>query len=175
MGERKRKPRHRINAFGEKLTFVKGRFDTTEDDIILKSLAIGLKKRGMLPSDIGTKKNYDGLFREIAEQLPDRSIERVYDRTKILINPHKLGQWTFEETLQLKKLVEHGESWKLIEEKMNRSANNCRHQARRLVEINWDNYKLTEQFSEDEVERLRQELVSVLGIQNKSATFLQID
>ena len=173
--EGKRKPRHRINAFGEKLTSVKGRFDKGEDDIILKSLAIGLKKRGMSVSEIGTKSRYDGLFREIAEQLPDRSVERVYDRAKILINPHKVGPWSNDEIYQLKESVKLGESWKSIEEKLNRSANNCRHQARRLNEINWDNYKLAEQFSDDELERLRQELISVLGMENKNATFLQID
>ncbi|KAK1743431.1 DEK C-terminal domain-containing protein [Skeletonema marinoi] len=66
-------------------------------------------------------------WNSIAQSLPHRPVISVYRRTVRQFHGKQVGKWTEEETAALFRLVEvHGESWKLIENKLGRKDHCCR-------------------------------------------------
>jgi hypothetical protein len=63
----------------------------------------------------------------IAQSLPHRTVISVYRRAVRQFHGKQVGNWSEEETAALFRLVElHGESWKIIENKLGRKDHCCR-------------------------------------------------
>ena len=77
--------------------------------------------------DTAHNKNVRGAWKEIAQCLPHRTILSVYRRAQRQFHGMSRGKWTKEETASLINLVDlHGHKWKVIQDKLGRSATDCR-------------------------------------------------
>jgi hypothetical protein len=66
-------------------------------------------------------------WKHISKCLPHRPVVSVYRRAVRQFHDKQMGKWTEEETAALFRLVDvHGESWKLIENKLGRKDHFCR-------------------------------------------------
>lgn len=86
-----------------------------------------------------------GAWLQIAQALPDRTLQSVYRHGIRLFHPFKRGVWTEAETNQLLLLVStHGKKWAYIQKKLNRSADCCRDKYREVWNDNLQKGKWTE-------------------------------
>mmetsp|Transcript_34867 Transcript_34867/g.74334 ORF Transcript_34867/g.74334 Transcript_34867/m.74334 type:complete len:383 (-) Transcript_34867:86-1234(-) len=72
-------------------------------------------------------KSVRGAWKEIAQCLPHRTVLSVYRRSLRQFHGMTRGKWSEEEVASLFHLVDvHGHRWKLIQDKLARSATDCR-------------------------------------------------
>ena len=77
--------------------------------------------------DTAHNKNVRGAWKEIAQCLLHRTILSVYRRAQRQFHGMTRGKWSQEETASLINLVDlHGHKWKVIQDKLGRSATDCR-------------------------------------------------
>lgn len=72
-------------------------------------------------------KRMRGAWQEIAQCLPHRTVLSVYRRALRQCHGMTRGTWSKEEIASLFRLVElHGHRWKIVQDKLGRSATDCR-------------------------------------------------
>ena len=72
-------------------------------------------------------KRIRGAWQVIAQSLPHRTVLSVYRKALRRFHTHTRGKWTEDEIRTLLRLVElHGRKWKSIQDKLGRSATDCR-------------------------------------------------
>merc|ERR1719506_828830 len=138
--------------------------------------------------DLRKKENqkYRGLWREIAQRLPERTETSVYRRGMRLLNPFKTGAWSEGEMKLLAELVEkYGAKWTRIQSEVNRSAEACADKWREIkgrdlarmtgAGTDKDGGKSKRRgyaaWSEEETQKLRGIIRSTVNHSNPAATF----
>ena len=124
----------------------KGAFSKEEKEIIKKSLCDFMLKNNKTKEDIvnlivekQVKTKNSSFWCQIAEKLPNRSVEAIHKFCHRLLHPDNLkGAWTNDEVGRLLFYKNEGKQWKEIGEILGRTNENCRDKYR---EIGGDNYK----------------------------------
>lgn len=101
-----------------------------------------------------------GAWQEISQCLPHRTVLSVYRRALRQFHGLTRGPWSEEETASLFHLVElHGHKWKTIQDKLGRSATDCR-----VKFFNLDDQCQRGKWSADDVGLLMQKVRDALDV-----------
>mmetsp|Transcript_17146 Transcript_17146/g.25590 ORF Transcript_17146/g.25590 Transcript_17146/m.25590 type:complete len:455 (-) Transcript_17146:3260-4624(-) len=120
------------NGFGEFVGKTKGKFSHEDSKKVRETIETYCRSHNITVNKLCSETdnrsdNLRGAWREIAQVLPDRTVQSVYRHGMRIMHPFKRGVWTAEELLQLRSLVlQHGNKWAEIAAKMNRSSDSCR-------------------------------------------------
>lgn len=118
-----------LNGFGEPV-FTGGLYSREEIRTLAATVKDYCASRNVTPSELCGEhhlKAVRGAWHEIAQSLPHRTVLSVYRRSLRMFAGHTTGKWSDEEVATLSHLVElHGQKWKTIQDKLGRSAHNCR-------------------------------------------------
>lgn len=122
----------------------KGRhYSKQESDVILRMLHDHLRANGLTVEDIcpelrglksRAKKDFSGIWNEIACVLPDRDMRSIYNHAIRKLMAHtKHGKWSQEDKDTLNKLYEtYGPDWAAIGREMGKSRGDCKDAFRRF-------------------------------------------
>jgi len=118
-----------LNGFGEPV-LTGGKYKPDEAKILEQTVKDYCASKNVEITeliDAAHNKNVRGAWKEIAQSLPHRTILSVYRRAQRQFHGMTRGKWTKEETASLINLVDlHGHKWKVIQDKLGRSATDCR-------------------------------------------------
>lgn len=118
-----------LNGFGEPV-FTGGLYSPNEIRTLETTIKDYCASRQVTPIELcgeNHNKAVRGAWTEIAQCLPHRTVLSVYRRALRMFSGHTTGSWTENEIASLSRLVElHGHKWKTIQNKLGRSAHNCR-------------------------------------------------
>jgi len=124
------------NGLGLKATAT-GKFSSEESAVIRDAIIRYCEAKGIEParlcSECEHKSELKGAWVEIAQCIPDRSVQAVYRHGLRQLHPFKRGSWSDEDCIMLVELVARfGKRWAFIQNKLNRSADSCRDKHREL-------------------------------------------
>ena len=118
-----------LNGFGEPV-LTGGKYKPDETKVLEQTVKDYCASKNVEISeliDTAHNKNVRGAWKEIAQCLPHRTILSVYRRAQRQFHGMTRGKWSKEETASLFNLVDlHGHKWKVIQDKLGRSATDCR-------------------------------------------------
>lgn len=132
--------KHLRELQSEGVTFTKGKFTDTENQVIETAM-----EKFVQTHDLTREEIYNHLFKSktrdgggkqlrkkfwpiLAEALPERQIQAIYHHVRRKCHPYNnLGAWSSKEDNTLRRLVaEHGPSWEAISGELGRMGTNCR-------------------------------------------------
>ena len=118
-----------LNGFGEPV-LTGGKYKPDEAKILEQTVKDYCASKNVEISeliDTAHNKNVRGAWKDIAQCLPHRTILSVYRRSQRQFHGMTRGKWSKEETASLFNFVDlHGHKWKVIQDKLGRSAIDCR-------------------------------------------------
>ena len=167
----------------------KGPFTAEENEILHRAINNVCATKDIDPRELSSigdlrkdeNRKYRGVWKEIADHLPDRTQTSVYRRGIRLVNPCRTGAWSQEEVDVLSRLFEtYGPKWSKIQAELNRSAESCADKWRevRRVEAEGEVASFTSKkrltWSEEDTEALRVIIRDELGITEEKVSFADI-
>mmetsp|Transcript_18945 Transcript_18945/g.42087 ORF Transcript_18945/g.42087 Transcript_18945/m.42087 type:complete len:321 (-) Transcript_18945:119-1081(-) len=168
----------------------KGPFRAEENDILFRAINNVCAAKDIDPGELASigdlrkdeNKKYRGVWREIADYLPDRTQASVYRRGIRLLNPYKTGAWSQDEVDALQGLfLTYGPKWSKIQAELNRSAESCADKWREVRgrvdgsdvgSVFSSKVRLT--WNEEDTEALRVIIRDELGITEENVSFAQM-
>mmetsp|Transcript_9863 Transcript_9863/g.21326 ORF Transcript_9863/g.21326 Transcript_9863/m.21326 type:complete len:482 (+) Transcript_9863:191-1636(+) len=122
-----------LNGFGQPV-FTGGMWDRDEARTLEKTIKDYCASKNVTLSELCGgddhrifNKSVRGAWKEIAQCVPHRTVLSVYRRALRQCHGMTRGSWSEEEVASLFRLVGvHGHRWKIIQDKLNRSAIDCR-------------------------------------------------
>ena len=122
-----------LNGFGQPV-FTGGMYQRDEALILEKAVKQYCSSKNITLSElcggedhIIHNKNARGAWQEISQCLPHRTVLSVYRRALRQLHGMTRGAWSKEEISSLFHLVDvHGHRWKVIQDKLGRTATDCR-------------------------------------------------
>lgn len=118
-----------LNGYGEPV-FTGGMYHDDEARILEQTVKDYCASKSVSISeliDTAHNKTVRGAWAEIAQCLPHRTVLSVYRRAMRQFHGMTRGEWSKEEVSSLFNLVDlHGHKWKIVQDKLGRSATDCR-------------------------------------------------
>ena len=162
-----------LNGFGEPV-FTGGLYSREEIRTLTATVKDYCASRNVTPMELCGEhhlKAVRGAWHEIAQALPHRTVLSVYRRSLRMFAGHATGKWSDEEVTALSRLVElHGQKWKTIQDKLGRSAHNCRS---KFFDMN-DEFERG-RWSEQKIKLLLRVVRDVLGVPREDMDVREIN